>query len=145
MNAYFETSAIVKLLIDEAGSEIAADLWDAADRHLTSRITYAEGCAALAAAKRLGRLSSAAYRHSKTALKHCFGQMYVIEVDSALGLLAGELAEHHALRGYDAVHLASAISLENSDAIFVSWDSELVRAALQVGLPTAGEKASRCR
>lgn len=137
MNAYFETSAVVKLLVDEPGSSVAADLWDAADRHLTSRITYVEGCAALAAAKRSGRLSSAAYGKTKSGLAQRFGQMYIVEVSAAVALRAGELAERHALRGYDAVHLASAISLEDSDAIFVSWDSQLGRAARAAGMVTA--------
>lgn len=135
----------MKLLVDEPGSSVAADLWNAADRHLASRITYMEGCAAQAAAKRSGLLSTAAFGKAKTGLAQRFGQMYIVEVVAAVALLAGELAERHALRGYDAVHLASAISLEDSDAIFVSWDMERVRAALRAGLPTAGAKAGSSR
>lgn len=135
----------MKLLVDEASSEIAADLWDAADRRITSRITFVEAFAALADANRSGRLSLAAHKRAKVALSRRVGQMYIVEISPALGLLAGELAERHALRGYDAVHLASAIVLEDIGAVFVSWDSELVRAASAAGFPTAGGRAREPR
>jgi predicted nucleic acid-binding protein len=48
----------------------------------------------------------------------------------------GVRALHDRLRGYDAVHLASALAL--GDAItFVSWDRELRRAAAQSGCALA--------
>lgn len=49
-------------------------------------------------------------------------------MDTALAQRAGELAEQHGLRGYDAVHLASALMLA-TDTTFVSWDHDLQRAA----------------
>ena len=45
---------------------------------------------------------------------------------------AGELAERFALRGYDAVHLATALAI-GEVVTFVSWDHDLRRAATRSG------------
>ncbi len=59
--------------------------------------------------------------------------MVLIGVDAGLALKAGELAEEHALRGYDAVHLATALSARVDDLLVVSWDRDLATAALNCG------------
>lgn len=53
--------------------------------------------------------------------------MDVIEVSASLALAAGELAERHGLRGYDAVHLAAAVTVAAD--VIVSADSDLLVAA----------------
>ncbi len=47
-------------------------------------------------------------------------ELTTISVDAALARAAGELAERRALRGYDAVHLASALSID----VIVPWATE---------------------
>jgi predicted nucleic acid-binding protein len=37
---YFDSSAFVKLIVDEDGSELAAALWDGADAAVSSRLAY---------------------------------------------------------------------------------------------------------
>jgi len=56
--AYFDTSAIVPLLVEEHGTDAAGQIWDRADRLVTVRIAYVEARAALAQARRADRLSS---------------------------------------------------------------------------------------
>jgi hypothetical protein len=58
--------------------------------------------------------------------------MDVIEVSASLALSAGELAERHGLRGYDAVHLAAAVTVAAD--VIVSADSDLLVAAATEGL-----------
>jgi predicted nucleic acid-binding protein len=53
----------------------------------------------------------------------------VLGLDAALAHAAGELAEQHALRGYDGVHLASAIAIEDPDLVMATWDRDLAAAA----------------
>jgi len=55
----------------------------------------------------------------------------VIGLDAALARAAGELAERHALRGYDAVHLASAIAIDDPNLVMATWDRDLSAAAAQ--------------
>lgn len=47
---YFDSSALVKLVVEEHGSDLAAELWDGCDAALSSRLAYPEVRAALAAA-----------------------------------------------------------------------------------------------
>jgi predicted nucleic acid-binding protein len=59
--------------------------------------------------------------------------MRLIGVDWQLAVSAGEVAERHALRGYDAVHLATALSVDDADLVLVTWDQDLAHAALSAG------------
>ena len=49
---YFDSSALVKLLVEEDGTDLVAQLWDGCDAALSSRLAYPEVRAALAAAYR---------------------------------------------------------------------------------------------
>jgi predicted nucleic acid-binding protein len=57
------------------------------------------------------------------------GELDVIGLDAPLARAAGELAQQHALRGYDAVHLASAIAIADPDLVMATWDRDLASAA----------------
>jgi predicted nucleic acid-binding protein len=59
----------------------------------------------------------------------------VLGVDLELAGEAGRLAEEHGLRGYDAVHLASALALK--ETTMVTWDGDLRAAAAREGLDLA--------
>jgi hypothetical protein len=49
---------------------------------------------------------------------------------------AGDLAERHALRGHDAVHLASALLFRNAEVLLATWDGDLATAAVRAGIPS---------
>ena len=53
---YFDSSAFVKLVVEEEGSDLAVALWDGCDAAVSSRLAYPEVRAALAAAGRAHRL-----------------------------------------------------------------------------------------
>ena len=137
MIAYFDTSAVIPLLVEEPGSELAAELWTQADRILSARILYAEGRAALAAAERNGRLSSTQLRYAVGELDKLTQQLDHIEVNEHLVYEAGAIAEELSLRGYDAVHLAAAELAADEDLVLVAGDGDLLRAAAGIGLNTA--------
>jgi uncharacterized protein len=142
VTTYFETSAIVKLVMIEEGWDRADVLWDSSDLLATSRLSYTEARAALAAARRSGRLTSRGLEQAKDALEARFEELDQVEVTANIVRSAAELAEQHGLRGYDAVHLASALALETSELILVTWDSDLARAGRRVGFDLAGTGAS---
>jgi predicted nucleic acid-binding protein len=54
---------------------------------------------------------------------------------------AGELAQAHGLRGYDAVHLAAASAVADSDVVLVTGDSNLANAANSIGIAVCITKA----
>jgi predicted nucleic acid-binding protein len=134
--AYFDSSALVKLLVDEVGSEQAARLWDGADVLVSSRVSYAEVRAALAAASRSGRLGEREYRRAKKLWTGYWDAVRVIETGSYLDEDTGELAETHALSGFDAIHLAGAKAVGAPHLVLATWDARLHAAAVVLGYPT---------
>lgn len=137
MRAYFDTSALVPLLIDEPGTDAAGAAWDQAENVISVRLIYAEARAALAQAARAGRITSAHHVRAVQGLEELVEQMAFVEVDDALARVAGDLAQSHALRGYDAVHLASALRVGSPDVLLVAGDGALLAAAGAEGLATA--------
>jgi predicted nucleic acid-binding protein len=135
--AYFDTSAVVPLLISEAGSERAASLWNSSDRVASVRLFYPETRAALAQAERLGRLTARNLRAAVNQLDALLGEMDIIEVDEPLARRAGDLSETHRLRGYDAVHLAAAELIRDSDFVLVAGDAALLEAGSAAGIAIA--------
>lgn len=137
MIAYFDTSAIVPLLIDEPGSETARGTWDEASRIAGIPLLYAEARAALAQAQRTGRLTAAQLRATVGTLDERYMQLDLVEIDDLLVRHAGELAETRGLRGYDAVHLAAALQVIDPDLVLVAGDRALLDAAELEGLSVA--------
>jgi predicted nucleic acid-binding protein len=135
---YLDTSALIKLVLVEPGSEIAVDLWTGAPRAASSILVYPEGRAALAAARRSGRLEGSLYGRTLAKFERTCQQMLWIQVDELVATSAGEGASTFGLRGADAVHLATALELADQEVTFVTWDRDLADAATSAGLPVAG-------
>lgn len=138
MIAYFNTSAVIPLLIAEAGSGRAGLLWSGADRVVSARLVHPEGRAALAEAHRAGRLTAGELREAVRLFEAHIEQIDVVELDERLARTAGDLSERHGLRGHDAVHLASADRARDGDLVVVAGDGALLRAATAEGMATAG-------
>lgn len=83
----------------------------------------------MAAAHRGGRLDTRTLRNAARGIEALYEELGVIGLDAALARVAGDLAERHALRGYDAVHLASSLAIEDSDLVMATWDRDLAVAA----------------
>lgn len=135
MITYVDTSTMIKLLIDEDGTDDAARIWDEPDVVATARIGHVEARAALAAARRQDRISAAAFRGAVEGLEMLWAQVSIVEIDEQVARLAGDLATAHGLRGYDAVHLAAA-QVVGAD-VFSSADRRLCDAASSSGLHVA--------
>src|SRR5438067_12979063 len=105
---YFDASAFVKLVVEEDGSDLATDLWNGCDAALSSRLTYPEVCAALAAAARDRRIGGPALDEAQVAWDELWAATRPVELTVAVEQVAGRLARTHARGGADAVGLASA-------------------------------------
>jgi uncharacterized protein len=132
--AYFDTSALIPLLVEEPGSERSGRVWDAAEHVSSVRLIYAEARAALAHAARQGRLTADDLAIAIEELGRLYGQLDLLEVDDLLVRRAGELAQRHALRGYDAVHLAAAERVQHDTTVVVTGDGDLCAAAEALGI-----------
>ena len=135
MIAYIDTSTLIKLLINEAGTAQAGAIWDEPDVLVAARIVHVEARAALAAARRQGRISEPVLRDAVGGLEVLWSQVSIVEIDEHLMCLAGDTAEKHGLRGYDAVHLAAARQV-GAD-VFSSADRQLCEAAGAAGMHVA--------
>lgn len=135
MITYVDTSSLLKLLIDEDGSERAELIWDAADELAASALIVVEARSALAAAARGARLTAAQHREARQGLALVVSGMSIVEVTEQVIAHAADLAEREALRGYDAVHLASALMIEAD--LVTSADAALCDAAARRGLRVA--------
>jgi len=113
-----------------------AELWGTRLRAASSILCYPEGRAALAAARRGRRLSATEYGRARKELESLQSELALVGIDGALARRAGELAEELELRGYDAVHLASALAL-GTDTTLITWDEDLKRAAARSGCAVA--------
>jgi predicted nucleic acid-binding protein len=82
-------------------------------------------------------LTARAHDRAVAELDAIIAELMVVGVDDALAQRAGELADERALRGYDAVHLASALALAPSETILVTWDRDLSNTAAGAGLAVA--------
>jgi predicted nucleic acid-binding protein len=117
---------------------LAAKLWGSAYPAASSILAYPEGRAALAAAQHLGRLGEDAHKKALVDFEELYADLVTIGVDREVAVRAGEYAEDLKLRGYDAVHLATALELGDEEVVLVTWDRDLAQAAERVGLGVAG-------
>ena len=131
---YFDSSAFVKLVVEEEGSAIAALLWDGCDAAVSSRLAYPEVRAALAAAGRAHRFEADGQLQAEAAWEGYWDAVRPVEITETITTHAGQLAGKLALRGADAVHLASALAVGAEDTLFAAWDQRLRGGAAQTVL-----------
>ena len=133
MIAFLDTSAVVKLYIQEVGSAFIREYVQGCSAVLVSAVAYPEGRAALARSHRDGSLDLADYDAAKQGFDADWDRFVVLPAATPTLRLAGDLAERHRLRGFDAVHLASAIvarTVQSSATVdFAAWDARLLAAA----------------
>ena len=143
---YLDASALVKRYVAEIGTPWVTAL--CADEESTAlgiaNIGIVEVAAAFAAKRRGGFVTTEEYDGLLGDLLRDAGERYrLVPVGPALISSAIRLTRQHRLRGYDAIHLACALSLNatlvagNAAALtFVAADANLLAAAQAEGLAT---------
>lgn len=140
MILYLDTSALVKLYVREAGSVAVRRGIEAAEAAATSAVAYAEARAAFARLSRERPSSRRLHRRRVAQLDRDWEHYVIVELAPAVARRSGELAELHALRGFDAIHLASALWLQSvysPEVAFIAFDRRLTAAAAAAGLRPA--------
>lgn len=136
MTAYLDSSAAVKLLLDDEGVDHDLRIGiDAMGPLTTSRLTYVEIRAALAAARRSGRLRGADYDPAISEFEATWRTFEVIDLSPSLAKDAGEVADTFGLRAGDAIQFATLRSIGLPDLPIVAWDVRLRAAAQASGFP----------
>lgn len=131
MIVYLDTSSLVKIYVEEKGSLGIVELVDRSMAAATSIVAYAESRAAFARRMREGAFTKTGYRNLVLSFERDWINYVQVKVTQELMQLAGNLAEKHALRGFDAIHLASAVTLMKSGIpiVFSCYDEKLQQAS----------------
>ena len=133
MTAYADTSALVKLVLEEAGSEDMHAL-AAEEPIIAVSVGYVELRAALAMAIRAGRIAEAARSDTIAAAYQVWATVDEVAVDRQLIEDAAGLTDRFSLRAYDAVQLAGLLQSGGPEEVsFACWDDDLRRAASRLG------------
>ncbi|WP_274606911.1 type II toxin-antitoxin system VapC family toxin [Agrococcus sp. KRD186] len=135
MIACFDTSAIVPLLIEEPASASCERVWRDATRVHIASITVAETAAALAQARRIGRIDGDALQIALRGADQLWQRCAISPITVGLAREAAELAVLHDLRGFDAVQCAFGLALAEAGAIGVAGDRALLTAWRTAGMP----------
>ena len=147
MSIYFlDSSALVKRYAVETGTSWISSLCDSSNGHtiLIANVTVVEVAAALASKRRSREITPEAYDQvMQDFIRDASTQYQVLGVDQHVITLGVALTGRQKLRGYDAVQLAVALTINNafvsqqiSPLTFISADRDLLTAANNEGLPT---------
>lgn len=148
MIAYLDASALVKRYIHESGSPETITLIDDAEMVATSIASRAEVAAALAKAVRLRMISGRAGRDAGQRLAEDWPDFVRVPLTEALAERADRLAWEYALRGYDAIQLASALTWQDAAGeatVIATFDQQLWDAASRAGLTVWPDRVPRRR
>lgn len=128
-----DTSSLIKLYVEEPGTPEVYLQVAAASLVCTSVVAYAEARSALARLCREGSLSPEEHARTKSDLDKDLQHYFMVDVTADVWRAAGDLAEAHALRGFDSIHLASFLHLIRTDlgepVQFSSFDDRLRQAS----------------
>lgn len=136
---YLDTSALIKRFVAEKGSEVVQALFRRSEPIATAKIAYAEAYAGLTRKHREGSLSRGDYEQICRRFELDWRFYVRVDLGDEVLSLARDLIKRGALRGFDAIHLASAVILENAlgeRVTFVAADKRLLRAAGREKLET---------
>lgn len=129
---YLDTSALIKRFVSEIGSQAVQTLLAGAEPAATAKIAYAEVYAALTRRYQRRDLSPHAYTQACRQFEQDWQGFIRVDLHDDILFLARRLIQKYVLRGFDAIHLASALHLKLSlleETVFVVADAALLKAA----------------
>ena len=100
MIAYFDTSAVIPLLIGEPSSATCARMWNEAARSISVRLLYPEARAALARAEWMGRITNRQHKVAVAELATVVTEIDHVEITAQLARNAGDLAQAQIRRAH---------------------------------------------
>jgi len=129
---YLDTSALVKLYIEEEGSGRVDQETEQAALIATSLIAYPETLSAFSRNLREGLYDRRYYNRIRLAFEKDWQRIHIIDLNREIARSAGELIHRHGLRGFDAIHLSSALQLQSwlsAKVRFLCFDEKLSKVA----------------
>jgi len=130
---YLDTSALIKRFVNEKGSSLVQSLVEQREPVATAKIAYAEIFAGFARKLRAGHLPRNSYALACRQFERDWNGYVRVDLGDDVLFSARDLIQRHPLKGFDAVHLASALSLKNAlgeEITFAAADKRLLQAAM---------------
>lgn len=133
--AYLDTSAFLRLFIDEGGMDKTWVAIQEINTLYASRLVLTEACVTLARLKRGSRVSQEEYQAARQAMQDFWvSSITSVPLSESIHQAAGDLALTHPLRSAGALHLATALDMRRSlpkdlPAGFLAYDLDLLKAA----------------
>jgi predicted nucleic acid-binding protein len=140
---YLDTSALLKQYIQESGSEEVIKLLRAADSHGTNLLTYVEMASVITRAIRMKLIHTDEAQATWKDFLVDWELLVRLDVSGQITKRAAALAWEHGLRGYDAMHFASALTWQEAigtPVTLATYDRELSLAAKKAGMEIWPEK-----
>ena len=109
MILYLDTSALVKRYFREPYSDDIISSWQEAAEIVTSSVAYAETMASFYRKKREAGLSDRAIKNVVNSFHMDWKSFIRVEVTDDLNEYINKVVMRNPLRGFDAIHLASCI------------------------------------
>lgn len=109
---YLDTSALIKRFVTEPGSRAVDALMTAPAPVATAKVAYAEVYSGLTRKRREGYVAEGAYRSACRRFEAEWRACVQVELTDEILRLARDVIRRHALRAFDAVHIASALGLK---------------------------------
>ncbi len=146
MILFCDTSALVKLYVNEVHADVVREVAAKAEMIGVSKLAWVELHAALARRAREVPESQPVVEAIEQQFSEDWQHFAVVEATQTVVTSAGDLADAFALRAYDAVQLASAHRLKQAvdeELVFACFDRRLNQAAKLLGMTTLGAETNK--
>jgi predicted nucleic acid-binding protein len=143
MILYLDTSALLKKYFREIGSNEIIARWKEATAIVTSSVAYAEALASIHRKKREVKFNNDIFEKILHQFRRDWNSFIRVEVTDDLNDWIDNIISRCPLRGFDAIHLASALIVHDKlpeEFLFTCYDNKLLQAAQTVGLKTLPDR-----
>ena len=142
MILYLDTSALVKKYFKEKNSSEVISAWKESLEIVTSAVAYAELLAAVYRKASEVQAKKSLLESILNTFQEDWSSFIVVQVDNRLNETIHQVIANHGLRGFDAIHLASALTIGSAvgdKLLFACYDEKLKHAAQAEGVDTLPE------
>jgi len=133
---FLDSSALVKRYVEEEGTKLVDELWEKAEEVATSVVAFAEVISTFSRKSREGILTQKELIEIIYEFKEDYSRMIHVPITLELNKIIERLLVSYSLKGFDAIHLASALILkvEFPETVFLCFDKSLNKTARKENL-----------
>lgn len=137
MFIYLDSSVLIKKYFDEFASKLVVDIWNENKYIAISQVGYSEILGTIQKKQKIENFSDKVKDSITKKFKNDWDECIKMNVDQSINLELDRIHSKYLLRGFDAIHLVSAIILFREieeETLFLSADDTLSKAAKKDGL-----------